>query len=58
MEPRLPKYSCAFRVPNPSTGDDLKLTFALIYSSRSSSNSKVLVYSRQKDMYLIPTTNT
>ena len=58
MEPRLPKYSCAFRVPNPSTGDDLKLTFALIYSSRSSSNSKVLVYSRQKDMYLILTTNT
>ena len=58
MEPRLPKCSCAFRVPNPSTGDDLKLTFALIYSSRSSSNSKVLVYSRQKDMYLIPTTNT
>lgn len=58
MEPRLPKCSCAFRVPNPSTGDDLKLTFALFYSSRSSSNSMVLVYSRQKDMYLIPTTNT
>ena len=45
-------------VQDCSTGDDLKLTFALIYSSRSSSNSKVLVYSRQKDMYLIPMTNT